>query len=323
MTRRPLLFLAVACVLGCRCDSPAGGSDAQTAVPPRADASAADASVPARQDAGVTRPDPPDPDDGTALILRTTGRVALKRGAAAFVPILGELLFMPGDKLRVGPQSTASVLCRDDLICELGSGLYEQCCTPECGARVALAPPDAAGRTEFVARGDLGADEKRLLAAQEAKIAALGLGETSRSFLRANLYVNWKLEEAAGEVEALSRRLDRPEVKRQLRETYAPLMLRTGDLFRKVDKRGRAIDLYKKAVEVAPPRPGAGGAALHKEAARERARAHRRLAEVYVESGKKREAIDSLTRARAIYRAQGDLEKAAATDRAILKHRGR
>lgn len=321
MTKR-LLCLAIAWVLGCGSDSPPGESDAQTSLP-RADASAADASVPARADAGVTRPDPPDPDDGTALILRTRGRVSLKRGAGRFVPIFGEILFIPGDTLRVGQQATASVLCRDDLVCDLGTGEYERCCTPDCGARVALAPPETAERTTFVAKGDLGAAEKRLLAEQEEKIAALGLGETSRRLLRANLYVNWKLDEAAGEVEALSRQLDRPEVRTKLRETYAPLMRRTGDLFHKLDKRDRAIDLYKKAVEVAPPRPRPGGAAAVKEVARERARAHSRLADVYVESGKKREAIESLTRARDIYRAQGDVDKAAAVDRAILKHSGR
>jgi hypothetical protein len=310
------------CVVGCGRGSPKGESDAQTPPPP-ADAAAADASVPAREDAGVTPPDPPDTDDGTAFILHTTGRVSLKRGAGQFEPIIGEIWFMPGYRLRVGQRATASVLCGGDLVCELGTGMYERCCTPECGARVALAPPEATGRTEFVARGDLGAGDRRLLAEQEQKIAALGLGETSRSFLRANLYVNWKLEEAAGEVEGLSRRLDRPEVRRQLREAYAPLMRRTGDLFHKLDKRDRAIDRYKKAVEVAPPRPRAGGAAIDGEAARERARAHSRLADVYVESGKKREAVESLTRAREIYRAQGDLDRAAAADRAILKHSDR
>jgi hypothetical protein len=302
--------------------SPADSDAASGPPATRADASdsAADASTPSSRDAGASEPEPGE-DDGHVMILGTHGRVSLHR-AGRVVPILRNVSFVPGDTLHVEEASTAIVHCRD--VCVLGTGVYRRCCTPECRTDVALHPPRSAARVAMVAKRELGRDEARLLEEQERRIAALDLGETTARFLRSNLYVNWKLEEAAGEVEALSKRLDRPEARRELREIYAPFVRKTGDLFRRLNKPDRAIDRYKKATGVAPPRPRTGAdPAAAAEAAREKARAHTSLADVYVESGKPRQAVDSLSRAREIYRAQGDAEKAAETDRAILKYRGR
>jgi len=229
------------------------------------------------------------------------------KGAADFVRIVVDVAFSSGDTLRIGHSSKALVFCKD--VCELDAGEYMQFCTGSCRAVVNLESPDSE-RKFFMKKADLPPEQGRILEERESQIAKLSLTKVKTQFLRASLYSAWKLTEAAGEVEALDEELDKPEAKAQLGQGYATAMLRTGDLLTQIDRKDKAAARYQKTIALDPDpstRPDRVDV--------EKAAAHRRLADINIESGKKNEASENLNRAKQIYVRQGDTNKAGEIDK--------
>lgn len=327
MTIKAFVLVGLAATLGGGGCSRPGGDKEEGDRPAPADGhheSSADAAVRPPPGGHVDGADPAKDDggDGFAMILETRREVFLKRkNASDFVRILREVGFHSGDILRVGERARALVYCRD--LCVLEVGEYRDCCTPECKKIISLNPDEPGARTAFVPRSELPPAQARALAESEAQIASLRLDATAAQLLRANLYVNWKVSEAAPEVQRLSDELDRPGARKKLRDAYAPIMRRTGDLFQKVNLRQKAIDRYKKATGLAPERNGPDKTGSAEALTREKARAHTSLADVYVEAGNKPAAIESLSRAKELYRLQGDIQMAKEADLKISEIRAR
>jgi len=277
--------------------SPGNGSDSSGKVKDAVEGSA--------KPEGTVEPD--DLDQVTVQPL-LGGDVFFKpKGAADFVRIVVDVGFSSGDTLRVGEASKALVFCKD--VCELDAGEYTQCCTGSCRVVVNLGPPDSE-RKFFMKKADLPPEQARILEERESQIAKLSLAQVKTQFLRASLYSSWKLTEAAGEVEALEQELDKPEAKAQLGQGYATAMLRTGDLLAQIDRKDKAAARYQKTIALDPD-----PATRPDRVDVEKAVAHRRLADINIESGKKNEASENLNRAKQIYVRQGDTNKAREIDK--------
>lgn len=259
-------------------------------------------------------PEPPEPngEDDAVIILRVQNDVFVKqKDSDRWLRVVKDWTFHSGDVLKVGDLSKALVDCRNP--CELGTGDYTSCCIEACQVAANIQPPDGETHKFFLKKQDLPKEEARLFAEQESKIAGLGLESTATQFLRARLYTTWKLNEAASEVQTLGEQLDKPEAKEQLGPAYTGVLLKTGDLFVKVDQKDKAVERYNKTINLPPDSnaPADGSA--------DKAAAHRRLAEIYVEKGKKVEAAEQLNRAKEIYVRRGDENKAKAIDKRIMK----
>jgi tetratricopeptide (TPR) repeat protein len=195
----------------------------------------------------------------------------------------------------------------------LRTGDYTRCCIPSCEVVVDIQPPDGQEHKFFMRKEDLTGEEARVFAERESKISGLALASTTTQLLKAHLYTSWKLSEAAGEVRKLDEQLDQPAAKQQLGRAYAAVMVKTGDLLVKVDQKDRAVVRYKKAIDLPPDK-----AATQDRSEIVKAAAHSKLAEIYVDSGKKADAVKSLTSAKEIYLRQGDEKKAQATSKRAL-----
>ncbi len=246
----------------------------------------------------------------TAMILRVEKDVSLKaKGAPEFVRILSGL-FRGGDMLQVGDLSQAWVSCPDGSVCPLGKGLYSECCRGACDNGIRIPPPansESQKRMILISRNELPPGELRMLEIQEEKIRNLGADELTTQFLFADLYSSWKLTEATDKVKDLSLKLKEPESRKELKTLYVPLLRKTGDMQIKVN-RNEAEDTYKKAVELAP----------RFNDSREKAAAHRALAEYYERTGEKEKAVLNLEKSEQIYQRDGETTKAAAARKAIV-----
>jgi hypothetical protein len=251
-----------------------------------------------------------EPDDLDQVTVQPVlgGDVFFKpKGAGDFVRIVVDVAFSSGDTLKVGQSSKALVFCKD--VCELDAGEYTQCCTGSCRVVVNLEPPDSE-RKFFMKKADLPPEQARMLEERESQIANLSLAKVKTQLLRASLYSSWKLTESTGEVEALDQELDKPEAKAQLGQGYATAMLRTGDLLRQIDLKDKAAARYKKTIALDPD-----PATRPDRVDVEKAAAHRRLADINIESGNKNEASENLNSAKQIYVRRGDIDKAREIDK--------
>ena len=245
-------------------------------------------------------------DANTAMIFKVQNDVKLKaKGAADFVRIVGGL-FRGGDELQVGADSKAWVSCADDRICPLGQGLYTDCCNVPCEDVIRMKPPDGEPVRALMKKQDLPPQELQLVEASEARIRNLGANEATTQFLIANLYSSWKLVEANNELEKLNQTLKTPEAQKQLDALYAPMLRKTGDLYLEVNQKGQAEQTYRKAVEMSQTKDP-----------RDQADAHVKLGEFYESSGQRDKAVVNLKQGQQIYEKTGEVEKAAATRRAI------
>lgn len=251
-------------------------------------------------------------DDDVVIILRAQNDVFLKaKGSDSWVRVVKDWPFYSGDLLRIGDASKALVDCTNP--CELSTGEYTKCCINTCTA-TNLHPPDGKPQQFLMKKIDLPPDQARIFADQESAIGRLGLDVTATQFLRAKLYTAWKLNEADGEIDALGQQLDKPETKEQLGKAYAAVMLKTAELFVKVDQKDKAAQRFQKTIDL----PHAGESS---SSAAETAAAHRRLAEIYVEKGKKQEAAEHLDRAKEFYVRQGDEKKVQSINKKMLTMR--
>lgn len=245
-------------------------------------------------------------DAGSAMIFKVQNDVKLKaKGAAYFVRIVGGL-FRGGDELQVGAESTAWVSCADDRICPLGQGLYTDCCKGTCQNEIRMKPPEGQPVRAMMKKQDLPPNELQLVEANEAKIRSLGANEVTTQFLIANLYSSWKLIEANNELDKLNQTLKTPAAEQQLDTLYAPMLRKTGDLYLQVNQKGQAEQSYKKAVEMSQTKDP-----------RDQADAHIKLGELYENSGQRDKAVVNLKQGQQIYEKTGEVEKAAATRRAL------
>jgi len=316
MKKRIFACVAIAIVLvgmqaGCRCDGP--NQLANNNQKSRSNNGEKNENAGRSTNGNNNSPDTDTTESDEALILSTEREVLLKpKGAAAFVPILKNVPFHPGDVLRVGDAAKAIVFCRD--VCELGTGEYVKCCIPVCRTVINIHPTGSTPRTEVLMRKDLPPEQAIAFNEQESRIERLELSDTSKQFLKANLYSWWKLKEASNELQTLTEKLDKPEAKHELKQVYAPIMRKTGDLFVEVNQKERALDRYQKTIELPPDTTANTDSAI-----KEKAAAHTRIAEIYAEKGNKNEAVANLDTAKRMYVRTGETQKAAEADRKMAK----
>jgi len=245
----------------------------------------------------------------TAMIFKVSNQVELKsKDAADFVRILSGL-FRGGDILRVGDQAVAWVSCPDNHICPLQKGEYTECCHVSCADGIDLGPPPTEAPRSMMRRYDLPADDQQRFATAENKIRGLGTDDITQQYLIAYLYSCWKLQEADQEVEKLSIKLKDPSAPQRLDKLYAPLIRRTGDLYRKIDQPTKAVEHYRQAIDIAPR--------VNDE--KEKAAAHASLGQLYEARGEKKEALENLKQATTIYKNQGDNKKSEDIKRAMMR----
>lgn len=254
---------------------------------------------------GVT----PDPDlsPADAMIVSVEKDVSLKRkDAESFFPIFSNnnVAFKMGDTLQIGQASLADIYCENrGGICQLKTGTYLECCTGLCQLTV-----------QMIQRSGLPLKKSELEPAQasalneaEGKIRALQLGQVTTQFLVTNLYSGWKLEETNQELNRLSEQLAKPEAKQELKDLYAPVMRKTGDINLKFNRVADAKKLYQQNIistsEAKDPK--------------EKAAAHVALAEAYKQEGDKTKAVENFQIAKEIYVKHGETKSAQAADKKI------
>ena len=246
--------------------------------------------------------------DGDAMIIKVENDVRLrKKGKTDFVQIPGGM-FHSGDLLRVGASSAAFVDCRDQKVCTLGTGDFSRCCGSECSNQVALGPPDSDRARVTLAIAELPADERQQLRTSETQIRALGADETVTQFLIANLYSSWKVKEAKVEVDKLSNKLREPQASQKLRLLYLPMVKKNGDLYNKLGDKPQAEQIYRNLTESKEPGDQQTKAAAHVS-----------LGQIYIQDGRKQEAIQSLQKGQKLYEVEGDRGKAENVRKSINK----
>lgn len=307
---RCIALTAILAMTGTGCHTPGNSSKAANA-PDNTNESANERDSkrgPGARD-GESAPD----DAGFALIVDVEKDVQIKlKGAQEFKPIV-RWPFFSGDTLQVGIGSKAFVKCKD--LCELITGTYTACCTPECKVKVPFGRRDGTdigAPQPMMSINDLRPEEVAAIADSESKLQQLGLGKTTTQFLKANLYSSWRLKEAERELDLLSLELRGSEAREELGNIYAPVTRKTGDFLVLVSLQDKAVIQYKKAIQLGPQT-----ADTEPNYLREKATAHVRLAEVYAAKGNRAEAVENLVQAKKIYVNQGDTVKAAALDRTI------
>lgn len=237
--------------------------------------------------------------DGDAMIIKVENDVRLRRkGKPDFVQIPGGL-FHSGDLLRIGASSAAFVDCSGVSVCKLGTGDFSTCCGSECASRVALGPPASDRPRLTLAIAELPADEQQQLRASETKIRGLGADEITTQYLIANLYSAWKVKEAKVEIDRFSNKLGEPEANQKLHQLYWPMVKKNADLNNKMGNRGQAEQTYRKLTET-----------KESEDQQTKAAAHVSLGQIYLQDGKKKEAIQTLQKGEKLYEIQGNRAKA-------------
>ena len=250
-------------------------------------------------DVKVTAADNADANDGEAMIIKVENDVKLKlKGKSDFSQFPGGM-FHVGDLLRVAPSSAAFADCGARAVCKLGAGDFSKCCGSECANLIALGPSPSDGRITVVAIADLPADQRQKLQASETRIRALGADEITTQYLIANLYSAWKVKEATAEVDKFSEKLNDPAASQKLRMLYWPMVKRNGDLYDRMGNKGRAEQTYKKLTENSKA-----------DDPQAKAAAHVSLGEMYVQDGRKEEAIQSLQKGKKLYEVEGNRAKA-------------
>jgi len=262
--------------------------------------------TPARADQKATPRVPVE--QGMVMIVDVKNDVTLKlKGALDFFHIDGGP-FNPGDLLRIGDASTATVDCSDSF-CSLGRGDYTKCCGDICQTSIPAAPPEGTQVAFMIRRDDLPAPQLQLFQSSESKIRGLGASEIATQYLIARLYSSWGVKEANQEIDKLSQQLNDPAAQQKLNQRYLPMVHRTGDMYLKMNDKTRAEENYKKVIDLAPETGEAG---------KEKAATHVSLGQLYKDSGRKEEAVKSLEQGQKLYEKQGDANKASEVRRAIV-----
>lgn len=252
----------------------------------------------------VSSDQPPGLDEVTFF---GKGDVSIKtQGSQSFSPQLHGS-FRTGDRLKIGEApSFVSVLC-PDRFCKLYTGEYDVCCTASCTQVAPMMRIEAGNNPPVMKKTELSAANAKTLNDAELNIRSLDLGPVTTQFLITKLYSGWKLEETNQELDRLTIQLATPEAKQELQQSYLPVIRKTGDMQRKLNRIDKARELYQKDIssstDVTDPI--------------EKAAAHARLAEAYKESGDKTEAVRNYEIAKDIYVKQGKTRAAAATEKQI------
>jgi hypothetical protein len=227
-----------------------------------------------------------------------------KRGSQSFMPRLHDS-FSIGDRLKIGEApSFVSVLCPDRL-CKLYTGEYDTCCSASCTQVAPMMRIAAGDNPPVVKKADLSPADAKTLNDAESNIRSLDLGPVTTQFLVTTMYSGWKLEETNHELDRLTIQLATPQAKQELQQSYLPIIRKTGDMQRKVNRIEKAKELYQIDISSSSENPI------------EKAAAHARLAEAYKESGDKTEAVRNYEIAKDIYVKQGETRAAVATEKQI------
>lgn len=167
---------------------------------------------------------------------------------------------------------------------------------------------EAGNNPPVVKKADLSDANAKTLNDAELNIRSLDLGPVTTQFLITRLYSGWKLEETNQELDRLTIQLSTPEAKQELQQSYLPVIRKTGDMQRRLNRIDKAKELYQKDIS----------SSTETTDPIEKAAAHTRLAEAYKESGNKDEAVRNYQAAKDIYVKQGETKAAAATEKQIV-----
>lgn len=241
------------------------------------------------------------------------GDVQLRRkGFEAFSPLLSGL-FSPGDRLKIGFNSSAQILCLNPKrLCQLNPGEYEDCCGPTC-AVVAQMLRTEGENAPMIKKADLPIQETQALAAAEDNIRKLQLGPVATQFLITRLYSGWKLQETTVELDRLTVELEKPEARAELKQNYRAIKDSTAEIqtaFNRPDKAKAMLNSNLKS---------------DSDDTLEDATTHVRLADAYNRSGDQKEAEKNLEKAKDIYVTHGETkaaEKVNENIRTIRTERG-
>jgi tetratricopeptide (TPR) repeat protein len=248
----------------------------------------------------------------TALVFIEKPIIYLRpAGSSTFDPISDQIGFFRGDILKVGDGGRALAYCiGTGSGCYYPAGTYDSCCG-SCQDPFELRPETSSERVMFMSKQELPQTALLELNEQEQRIDALGVDQTTKSMLLSDLYTNWKLKEAAPQLDSLSQQLAHPDAKSKLKKLYAPFALGTGNLYLKNGNEAKAEQNFRRAVEFST---------VINDPERE-ADAHRIIGKFYMEKGSKQKAIENLQSAESLYEKAGQTRKADGMRRNIVSVR--
>ncbi len=227
------------------------------------------------------------------------GDVQLQRkGFEAFSPLLSGL-FRTGDRLKIGINSSAQILCLNPKrLCQLNPGEYQDCCGPTCTVVAQMMRTGVGENAPIISKAELSNEQTQALTAAEQNIRNLQLGAATTQFLITRLYAGWKLQETTVELDRLTVELEKPEARTELKQNYRAIKDSVAEIQTNFNRPDRAKDMLNSNLKSEP------GDAL------EDATTHVRLADAYNRSGDQKEAEKNLEKAKDIYATHGEAKAA-------------